>query len=193
MPILTNQPASQLTNWAQKDEKSFQKPFNTQQLFFIFTLHWFSAEEQEYTGNDRDSRNALRCHWDTETLYLGPRWSTGDLQRHFYNTGKSLQVINLKTCDFMFFMLLGLNKETDPAKLSLVKRHKYLISILWHVYEKKICIRNYQKENNTTQRYHFSWSQEETHGSSFIWAHLSKHVNINLLFLRDLYTSLSNI
>lgn len=34
----------------------------------------------------------------------------------------------------MFFMMLGLNKETDPTKLSPVKRHKFLTSILCHVY-----------------------------------------------------------
>lgn len=137
-----------------KDAKSFQKPFNTQLLSFIFTLYSFSTEEQEYAGSDRDSRNALRCHWATEILYLGPRQSTGDLQRHFCNTGRPLQVNNFKPSDFMFFMLLWLSKETDPVKLSPVKRHKYLISILCHAYPNRSA--SGITERQITQRHHFS-------------------------------------
>lgn len=41
----------------------------------------------------------------------------------------SSKINYLKICGFVSFMLLGLNKETDTAKLSPVKSHKYLISI----------------------------------------------------------------
>ena len=55
-------------------------------------------------------------------------WRTAEVPLQHRKIASS-KINYLKICGFMFFMLLRLNKETDTAKLSPVKSHKYLISI----------------------------------------------------------------
>lgn len=83
--------------WAQDCEsrwhailKVIQKNPTINLLFHFAGILYKKHEEQEYAANDRDSRNdlwmLLRCR------DIVPQWSTGELQKHLCNTGRSLQV-----------------------------------------------------------------------------------------------------
>lgn len=110
-------------------------------LFHFAVILYKKHEEQEYASNDRDSKNDLRCHRDrdvpcTEMQYW--RTAKASLQHRKISSSK---LNHLRICGFMSFKVLGLNKETDTAKLSPLKSHKYLIIIFSVIFTQRDCPR----------------------------------------------------